>query len=66
MERLFAEMGDELTDDTRAAWPSGGPSTAPNGVAVRGPTPPPTGSTSRPSAREFAFYHERFDITPDS
>jgi hypothetical protein len=66
MERLYAEMGDELTDDTRtrmAEWWA-----AEAADRRRGPRPDPAAyGLDRETLREqFAFYHDRFDILADS
>ena len=62
MEQLFVEMGDELTDDTRARmaewWEA-------NDAERRksAPVDPDTYGIGLAALRgEFAFYHERFDV----
>jgi Sulfotransferase family len=62
MERLYAEMGDELTDDTRVRM---GEWWAANGTERRRgarPDPAAYGLDIDALRRDFAFYHERFDV----
>jgi hypothetical protein len=66
MERLYAEMGDELTDDTRgrmAEWWA-----AEAADRRRGPRPDPAayGLDLATLREQFAFYHDRFDLTGDA
>jgi hypothetical protein len=62
MERLYAELGDELTDDTRVRmadwWAEEAASRRP------GPRPDPKayGLDVATLREQFAFYHDRFDI----
>jgi hypothetical protein len=62
MEQLFAAMGDELTDQTRARmtewWAANGAERRQGAPAVAGDY----GIGVDAVRREFAFYHERFDI----
>jgi hypothetical protein len=66
MEKLYAEMGDELTDETRAGMTDWWTAEAAN--RRRGPRPDPTayGLDLTTLREHFAFYHDRFDITADS
>jgi hypothetical protein len=62
MQRLYADMGDDLTDDTRtrmAEW-----WTAEAATRRRGPRPDAGAYGLDPATlrEQFAFYHERFDI----
>jgi len=66
MERLYTEMGDELTDDTRgrmAEWWA-----AEAADRRRGPRPDPAafGLDLATLREQFAFYHDRFDLTGDA
>jgi hypothetical protein len=66
MERLYAEMGDDLTDDTRnrmAQWWA-----AEAADRRRGPRPDPAtyGLDVAVLREQFAFYHDRFDIAVGS
>jgi hypothetical protein len=66
MEVLYAEMGDELTDDTRehmAAWWAGSAADRRQGAR---PDPTVFGLDVAALRSAFAFYHERFDIPLDA
>jgi hypothetical protein len=62
MERLYAEIRDELTDDTRERmaewWAAEAASRRP------GPRPDPAvyGLDVVTLRKQFAFYHDRFDV----
>jgi hypothetical protein len=62
MERLYAEMYDELTDDTRvrmAEWWAG---EAANRRQTPRPDPAAYGLDAAKLHDQFAFYHDRFDV----
>jgi hypothetical protein len=66
MERLYAEMGDEFTDDTRtrmAEWWA-----AESADRKQGPRPDAAAFGLDPATlrEQFAFYHERFDVPTGS
>ena len=59
-------MGDELTDDTRVRMTEWWAEHSAERRRGARPDPVAYGLDVEALRHEFAFYHERFDITPDS
>ena len=62
MTRLYAELGDELTDEARGGCRTGGPTSARERSGPHRYQPETYGLDLAAIREQFAFYYERFDI----